>query len=79
MEEQEKEAVKKAQARRAEAQAEYLKSQMASRQRLQSFLADGVQTGQGGADMTAFQSAAAIAYEANISTFSKGIIGSQEI
>ncbi len=79
MEEQEKEAVKKAQARRAEAQAEYLKSQMASRHRLQSFLADGVQTGQGGADMTAFQSAAAIAYEANISTFSKGIIGSQEI
>lgn len=79
MEEQEKEAVKKAQARRAEAQAEYLKSQMASRQRLQSFLADGVQTGQGGADMTAFQSAAATAYEANISTFSKGIIGSQEI
>jgi len=79
LEEQEKEALKKAQARRAEAQAEYLKSQMASRQRLQSFLADGIQTGQGGADMTAFQSAAATAYEANISTFSKSIIGNQEI
>lgn len=76
LEEQEKEAVKKAQARRAKIQAEYLKSQMASRQRLQSFLADGIQTGQDGTDMTAFQSAAATAYETNISTFSKSIIGS---
>lgn len=79
LEEQEKEAVKKAQARRAETQAEYLKSQMASRQRLQSFLADGIQTGQDGADMTVFQSAAATAYETNISTFSESIIGSRKI
>lgn len=78
-EEQEKEAVKKAQARKAQAQAEYLKSQMASRQRLQSFLADSVQTGQDGADMTAFRSAAATAYEANISTFSKSVVENQKI
>ncbi len=79
LEEQALKTLKKAQAQRAEAQAEYLKSQMASQQRLQSFLADGIQTGQGGADMVAFQSAAATAYEANISTFSKSIIGSREI
>ncbi len=79
MEEQEKAALKKAQARKAQAQAEYLKSQMASRQRLHSFLADGVQNGQDGADMAAFQSAAATAYEANISTFGRGIAGSQKI
>ena len=78
-EEQEKEAVKKAQARKAQAQAEYLKSQMASRQRLQSFLADSVQTGQDGADMTAFRSAAVTAYEANISTFSKSVVENQKI
>lgn len=79
MEEQEKEAVKKAQVRKAQAQAEYLKSQMASRQRLQNFLADSVQAGQDGADMTAFQSVAATAYEANISTFSESVVESQKI
>lgn len=39
MEEQEKAALKKAQAQKEQAQAEYLKSQMESRQRLHSFLA----------------------------------------
>ena len=79
MEEQEKEAVKKAQVQKAQAQAEYLKSKMASRQRLQNFLADSVQAGQDGADMTAFQSVAATAYEANISTFSESVVESQKI
>ena len=81
MEEQEKEAVKKAQARRAAAQENYLKSQMASRQRQQAFLAEGVQNGD---DAAVFQSAgvsalAATAYEENISTFSKSVVGSQKI
>lgn len=81
MEEQEKEAVKKAQARRAAAQENYLKSQMASRQRLQAFLAEGVQNGD---DAAAFQTAgvsalAATAYEENISTFSKSVVGNQKI
>ncbi len=77
----EKEAVKKAQARRAAAQENYLKSQMASRQRQQAFLAEGVQNGD---DAAVFQSAgvsalAATAYEENISTFSKSVVGSQKI
>ena len=81
MEEQEKEAVKKAQARRAAAQENYLKSQMASRQRQQAFLAEGIQNDDGAA---AIQSAgvsalAATAYEENISTFSKSVVGSQKI
>jgi len=81
MEEQEKEAVKKAQARRAAAQENYLKSQMASRQRLQAFLAGGMQSGD---DAAAFQTAgvsalAATAYEENISTFSKSVVGNQKI
>ena len=81
MEEQEKEAVKKAQARRAAAQENYLKSQMASRQRLQAFLTGGIQSGD---DAAAFQSAgvsalAATAYEENISIFSKSVVGSQKM
>ena len=81
MEEQEKEAVKKAQARRAAAQENYLKSQMASRQRQQAFLAEGVQNGDG---TVAIQSAgvsalAVTAYEENISTFSKSMVGNQKI
>ncbi len=81
MEEQEKEAVKKAQARKAAAQENYLKSQMASRQRLQAFLAGGMQSGD---DAAAFQTAgvsalAATAYEENISTFSKSVVGNQKI
>ena len=81
MEEQEKEAVKKAQARRAAAQENYLKSQMASRQRQQAFLAEGIQNGD---DAAAFQTAgvsalAANAYEENISTFSKSVVGNQKI
>ena len=84
MEEQEKEAVKKAQARRAAAQENYLKSQMASRQRQQAFLAESTRTVQDSADATVFQSAgvsalAATAYEENISTFSKSVIESQKI
>ena len=84
LEEQEKEAVKKAQARRAEAQENYLQSQMASRQRLQAFLAEGIQNGQESSNAAAFQSAgvgaqAATAYEENISTFSKSIIESHKI
>ena len=81
MKEQEKEAVKKAQARRAAAQENYLKSQMASRQRQQAFLAEGIQNGD---DAAAFQTAgvsalAATAYEENISTFSKSVVGNQKI
>ncbi len=81
MEEQEKEAVKKAQARRVAAQENYLKSQMASRQRLQAFLTGGIQSGD---DAAAFQSAgvsalAATAYEENISIFSKSVVGSQKM
>ena len=76
MEEQEKEAVKKAEARKAAAQENYLKSQMANRQRLQAFLAEGVQTGDNAA---AFQTAgvsalAATVYEENISAFSKSVV-----
>ena len=81
MEEQEKEAAKKAQARRAAAQENFLKSQMASRQRLQVFLAEGVQNGD---DAVAFQTAgisalAATIYEENISIFSKSVVGNQKI
>ena len=84
MEEQEKEAVKKAQARRTAAQENYLKSQMASRQRQQAFLAESIRTGQDSADATVLQSAgvsalATTAYEENISTFSKSVIESQKI
>ena len=76
MEEQEKEAVKKAQARKAAVQENYLKSQMASRQRLQAFLVGEMQSGD---DAAAFQTAglsalAATVYEENISAFSKSVV-----
>lgn len=79
LKEQEKEAVKKAQARRAAAQENYLKSQLESQQRLQSFLMESVKNGQYTLDMSVFRSTsasalAATAYEDTISTFSKNVI-----
>ena len=84
LEEQEKEALKKAQARKALAQENYLKSQFESQQRLQSFLMESAKNGQGISDMSAFQSVsagalAATAYEDTISTFSKSVMESQKI
>ena len=73
VDEQEKEAVKKVQALRAQAQKEYLKSQMANRQGVQSFSEDGIQTEQYGVDLTASRSVEATAYETNISIFSKSV------
>lgn len=80
MEEQAKKAMKKAQAQRAWEQERYLNSRLASQQRLQSFLSDGTQDS---TDMMNFQSAgmsalAAMAYENNISTFSKSVMESQK-
>lgn len=84
LEEQEKEALKKAQARKALAQENYLKSQFESQQRLHSFLMESVKNGQNTSDMSAFQSVsagalAATAYEDTISTFSKSVMESQKI
>lgn len=66
--EQEKEAIKKALARREVAQNDYLNRQLVSRQRLQSFLMENVQDVENGMSMSDIQSAdvsslAAIAYE----------------
>ena len=84
LEEQEKEALKKAQARKALAQENYLKSQFESQQRLHSFLMENAQNGQNTSDMSVFQSVsagalAATAYEDTISTFSKSVMESQKI
>ncbi|MDE7423104.1 MAG: hypothetical protein K2N51_05350 [Lachnospiraceae bacterium] len=84
LEEQEKEALKKAQARKALAQETYLKSQFESQQRLHSFLMDSANNGQDTSDMSVFQSVSVgalvvTAYEDTISTFSKSVIGSQKI
>ena len=84
LEEQAKVALKKAQARKALAQENYLKSQFESQQRLHSFLMESAKNGQETSDMSAFQSVsagalAATAYEDTISTFSKSVIGSQKI
>ena len=84
LEEQEKEALKKAQVRKALAQENYLKSQFESQQRLHSFLMESAKNGQGTSDMSAFQSVsagalAATAYEDTISTFSKSVMESQKI
>ena len=84
LEEQEKEALKKAQARKALAQENYLKSQFESQQKLHSFLMENTQNGQNTSDMSAFQSVsagalAATAYEDTISTFSKSVMESQKI
>lgn len=59
LEEQEKAALKKAQARKALAQENYLKSQFESQQRLHSFLMDSAKNGQDTSDMSAFQSVSA--------------------
>ena len=84
LEEQEKEALKKAQVRKALAQENYLKSQFESQQRLHSFLMESVKNGQDTSDMSVFQSVsagalAATAYEDTISTFSKSVMESQKI
>ena len=84
LEEQAKVALKKAQARKALAQENYLKSQFESQQRLHSFLMESAKNGQDTSDMSAFQSVsagalAATAYEDTISTFSKSVIESQKI
>ena len=84
LEEQEKEAFKRAQARRAQAQENYLQSQLESGQRLQSFFMEKMQSEQGAVNMSAFQSAsvsasAVSAYEDTISTFSKSVIESQKL
>nr|WP_217937141.1 DUF6033 family protein [Enterocloster clostridioformis] len=74
-EEIERKAAKKVQEDRAAVQENYLKSQMASRQRLQAFLARSVQNGD---DAAAFQSEGVITravntYEENINIFSESI------
>ena len=84
LEEQEKEALKRAQERRAKEQDNYLQSQLASGQRLHNFFMEKMQSGQGGVNMSAFQSAgvsasAVSAYEGTISTFSKSVIESQKL
>ena len=77
----EKEAVKKAQARRAAVQENYLKSQMASRQRQQAFLVEGIQNDDGAVAIQSVgvSALAATAYEENISIFSKSVVGNQKI
>ena len=80
MEEQAKKAMKKAQAKRAFEQQRSLNRYLAGQQRLQNFLSDGTQ---GSVDMMNFQSTAmsalaAMAYENNISTFSKGVMESRK-
>ena len=80
MEEQAKKAMKKAQAKRAFEQQRSLNRYLAGQQRLQNFLSDGTQ---GSMDVMHFQSSgmsalAAMAYENNISTFSKGVIESRK-
>lgn len=84
LEEQEKAALKKAQARKALAQENFLKNQLESQQRLHSFLMDSAKNGQNTSDMSVFQSVsagalAATAYEDTISTFSKSVVESQKI
>ena len=80
MEEQAQKAMKKAQAQRAFEQGRFLNSRLVGQQRLQKFLSDDTQVSM---DMMHFQSAgmsalAAMAYENNISTFSKGVIESRK-
>ena len=80
MEEQAKKAMKKAQAQRAFEQQRSLNRYLAGQQRLQNFLSDGTQ---GSMDVMHFQSSgmsalAAMAYENNISTFSKGVMESRK-
>lgn len=84
IEEQEKEALKRTQTHRAQAQEIFLQSQLESQQRLQSFFIEKMQSEQGAVNMSAFQSAsvsasAVSAYEDTISTFSKSVIESQKL
>lgn len=84
MEEQEKEALKKAMAGNALIRQNYFQSLAESRQRLQAFFADSVQDGQPGTEVAALPPAnviatAATAYEQNISTFSRYAVGSRKI
>lgn len=84
IEEQEKEALKRAQTHRAQAQEIFLQSQLESQQRLQSFFMEKMQSEQGAVNMSAFQSAgvsasAVSAYEDTISTFSTSVIESQKL
>lgn len=84
IEEQEKEALKRTQTHRAQAQEIFLQSQLESQQRLQSFFMEKMQSEQGAVNMSAFQSAsvsasAVSAYEDTISTFSKSVIESQKL
>ncbi len=84
IEEQEKEALKRAQTHRAQAQEIFLQSQLESQQRLQSFFMEKMQSVQGAVNMSAFQSAsvsasAVSAYEDTISTFSTSVIESQKL
>lgn len=70
MKEQEKDAIKKAQARRDAARSEYLNRQLESQQRLQSFFMERIQGGENGMGMPDVQPAevsslAATAYEKN--------------
>ena len=76
MEEQSEKAMKKAQARKALEKKLYLNSRLAAQQRLQSFLSESTQES---TNMTRFPSAgvnalAVMAYEDNISIFSKSVI-----
>ncbi len=80
MEEQVEKKLKKAKAQRALEQERYLNNRLADQQRLQSFLSDSTQ---GSVDMMHFPSAgmsalAAMAYESNISIFSKSVMESQK-
>lgn len=84
IEEQEKEALKRAQTHRAQAQEIFLQSQLESQQRLQSFFMEKMQSEQGAVNMSAFQSASVSAsvvsaYEDTISTFSTSVIESQKL
>ena len=84
IEEQEKEALKRAQTHRAQAQEIFLQSQLESQQRLQSFFMEKMQSEQGAVNMSAFQSAsvsasAVSAYEDTISKFSTSVIESQKL
>jgi hypothetical protein len=72
-------AMKKAQVRREQEQQEYLASQLASQQRLQSFLMEKMQSGQDITDVSTLQSvnvpsSAVSAYENAISTYSNSLL-----
>lgn len=77
IEEQIKEAQERAKVQRELAQQNYLKSQLESQQRLQSFFMEKMQSGQNIANMTAFPTmgaSAVSAYENAISTYSNSLI-----